>query len=214
MTRPTDSQPAPPSDGDATPTRVLIERIEDGDSGAFDQLYQRYHQRILQSVRVRLGPKLRRRLDSMDVFQSSIRDALSHLDQLRNRSEGMFLHWISAIVRNKIRNKFAHYKAQRRDLDQEQVLASSADPMGGETPSRIVAGRESTEAFLDCLDELPEREREVLILKRIEKLTWAEIGAQLDIPERTAQNIDARARVQLLTHLKKRGLEMKDLDAL
>lgn len=193
---------------------MLLERIEGGDSNAFDELYCRYHRRILQSVRARLGPKLRQRLDSMDVFQSSIREALGHLDQLRDRSEGMFLHWVSAIVRNKIRNKFAHYKAQRRDVDQEQALGTSGDPPGDETPSRIVFRRESAEALLECLDALPEREREVVILKRIEKLTWAEIAAQLEMPERTAQNIDARARVGLVSELRKRGLDLRDLEGL
>jgi len=54
--------------------QVLVRRAREGDGEAIDSLYQEIYPVILQTVRHRLGPALRKRLDSLDVAQSVLFD--------------------------------------------------------------------------------------------------------------------------------------------
>lgn len=185
-----------PNDALATcSTAALLARVDDGDRAAFDALYGRYLSRVLQVARARIGPTLRRRLDSMDLVQTAFREALEHAGDVKQRSEGMFVRWISAVVQNKIRNKLNYYHAERRDIGREE--ATGSDPSldaAAETPSALVEREDRWARLLECMDQLPENEREVLLMKRFENLSWDEIAAELGVPLRTAQDMEVRAK--------------------
>lgn len=178
--------------------------MDGGEREAFETIYHRYFGRVLQTVRARLGPALRVKVDSMDVMQSAFREALEHIDQLEHRSEGMFLHWINSIVANKVREKITHYRAQKRDLGREQSLGEEHAPAGGlhaaaiPSPSEIVSLEEEWGHLLACMDQLPDREREVILLKRFESMSWEEVASELGVPVPTARSLEIRAKARLV----------------
>jgi len=185
-------------DPTACSTALLLSRVDAGDRAAFDVLYARYLRRVLQIARVRIGPRLRQRLDSMDLVQTASREALEHAGQDRDASAAQPVRWISGAVQTKIRNKLSYYGAERRDLDREQAI-DTHDPAGSrtDTPSALIEREERWTRLLHCMDRLPEREREVLVMKRFENLSWDEIAGELGLPLRTAQDLEVRAKAKV-----------------
>jgi DNA-directed RNA polymerase specialized sigma24 family protein len=62
---------------DPTSTQALLQRVQIGDKGALNDLYNRYLMRVLAAVRARLGAELRGKLESCDVVQDAL---LANLD--------------------------------------------------------------------------------------------------------------------------------------
>src|SRR6188508_3437537 len=56
----------------------LLNRVRDKDPQAAMELFDRYVQRLVALVRVRLSPKLKRRIDPEDVVQSAYRSFFMH----------------------------------------------------------------------------------------------------------------------------------------
>jgi RNA polymerase sigma-70 factor (ECF subfamily) len=175
----------------------MLEHIDWNDPASIDRLYRTYLQKVLELARARMDPTLRRRAETMDLVQSAFREALQHFDQLEGRSEGQFLHWVGSIVQNKIHSERERLLAAKRDVRRETPHDAPLAAASRESPSRVAAQHEQWERLLAGLDRLPPLEREILLLKRFEHLTWEEIGEILELPVRTAQDTELRAKARL-----------------
>ena len=106
-------------------TQVLVGRIHDGNKEALNQLCERYMPRILYAVRARLGMRLRRKVQSMDVLQDAMVDIVKGIDNFEFRSDGAFLHYVNRIIENNIRDEAAKFQAAKRDIAKEQEAVVS-----------------------------------------------------------------------------------------
>jgi len=71
----------------------------------------------------------------------------------------------------------------------------------------VEAGREEVRAVIrELMDELPERERTVLILRHYEGMTFDRIGEAMGLTSRTVQNCLRRARTKMFHGLRRRGI--------
>jgi DNA-directed RNA polymerase specialized sigma24 family protein len=93
---------APPED--ATESLVLLERFRRDEAGAGDQLVLRYQDKLQRYVRVLLGAHLRRQLDSGDVLQDVLLDALPRLKDFEYRGKGSVLRYLKAAARHRIQS--------------------------------------------------------------------------------------------------------------
>lgn len=156
----------------------LVRRIQAGDASAWEDLYRRYHDALLFSIRCRLSPALRARVGSEDVFQSVVRAALSDLGRFEPRGPGSLSRYLHTAVLNRIRNAADWHGAAKR---------------AGEVPL--------TDSALERL-AAPERAPEYLDLERWSKLERALADLEPDAREvvllRTVEgssNLDAAARL-------------------
>ena len=69
-----------PDQSHPIPTWELIERIQKGDKEAGEVLYERYGPRVFRLVRRAMGPRLRAKLASVDLVQSSLRQVFTQID--------------------------------------------------------------------------------------------------------------------------------------
>jgi DNA-directed RNA polymerase specialized sigma24 family protein len=88
--------------------------VREGDSGAFGEIYRRYHDELLFAVRAHLGPKLRTALESEDILQSVVIDAFRALPRFEPRGPGSLKHYLHAMIVNKIRSRAEYHGAARR----------------------------------------------------------------------------------------------------
>lgn len=184
---------------------ILIRRAQAGDKDAFNDLLKRYSGRVLQIVRMRLGPGLRAKLESQDILQDAFTRAFHDFDHFELQREGAFLHWLSELVRHSICDRYDHFKAEKRSAAMETPLDRPADdskpglePRGGDpSPSRILAGQEELEKLTRALDRLSEEHRDVIVSRDIEDLSFAEIGALLSRSEDAARMLYSRAKAKL-----------------
>ncbi|MGH7192767.1 MAG: RNA polymerase sigma factor [Candidatus Saccharimonadales bacterium] len=85
-------------------TQVLVGQIQQGDRAALEEFCRRYQQRVLAAVRARLGAELRRKIESWDLVQEVMIEAVRRLDGFDFRSEDKFLNYLNQIVEHRIRD--------------------------------------------------------------------------------------------------------------
>lgn len=173
-------------DAPADSSLELVRRIQDGDLTAWDALYARHRDRLLLSIRCRLGPALRARLQSEDILQSVMKDAVDDLERFEPRAAHALEHYLHVCAWNKIRSKAEYFGAKKRSGEvplsasvAEGVAAS--EPLGYHDAARY-------ERLERGLAAIPEHLREVVILRKIENVSNREAAAVIGkSPEATSK---------------------------
>jgi RNA polymerase sigma-70 factor (ECF subfamily) len=176
---------------DTLTTQALIEQVQHGDRAALESLCRRYQARVLATVRIRLGAQLRRKIESWDIVQQVMLEALGKVPAFAGQSEGAFMKYLNKVVENRIRDEADRQKAQRRDAAREIPLdgrspGSSAplDIPGGSsspTPSALLMRKEELERLeraMDRLGEELEEYRDLVLAVKLEGQSYAELAAE------------------------------------
>jgi RNA polymerase sigma-70 factor (ECF subfamily) len=197
------------------PTIDLVREAQNGRTEARDALFQRYSDRVLGIVRARIGPRLRRNVESGDIAQEALIEALQSLDRFETRGESSLIRWLATIVQNRISARAKYYSAERRSSAREIALdglgnehESSIDPPARvETPSLEVRTKEEHVLVAECLHSLPENYRELILLRDYAGSSWEEVAEQIGAasPD-AARMMHTRARTQLGKLLQGRGV--------
>ena len=171
-------------------TQHLIALAKDGDESALEQLCRVYSERVRWIVRLRMGGELRSKLESMDLAQDVFISALRDLGNFTYKNEGDFLRWLSKIAENRLRDNLDRLHANKRDIHKEVQLKSyepttgdsfvgTVEPIDLTTPSVIMSKREDLARLAKALDALTSEYKEVIVLTKIEGLSYKEIADRL-----------------------------------
>jgi len=171
-------------------TQHLVNLAREGDETALNQLCSVYAARVLWLVRLRMGKELRSKLESMDVVQDVLIYAVRDLGDFIYKTEGDFVRWLSGVVENRIRDNLDKLHANKRDIRKEVRLNSdqiapedshvrAVDPIDTKTPSAIMSKSEDFDRLATAIDTLKPEYKEVIILTKIEGLSYQEIGDKL-----------------------------------
>lgn len=203
---------------DITVSVELVRRAQDGDREALNRLFGRYYDRVLRIVRLRLGPKLRERVDSEDILQETFAAAVTSFDRFEMRDEASLIRWLATLAARQINAAADHHGAQKRDARRHSSLpairpsAHTAelrfDVVSSSTgPLDRVAGQEELSVVEDCIRELPDEYRELIELREYAGAEWDVVAQQTGRPSAAAARMmHARAMVELGKLVRKRGL--------
>ncbi|HZN40620.1 MAG TPA: sigma-70 family RNA polymerase sigma factor [Planctomycetota bacterium] len=184
-------------------TRNLVSRALEQDRKAIDLLFERYRDRLRNALRKLIGPKYRLLLaDSEDATHDAILSALRRLQTFEYRGEGSFLAWLLKGAEYEIVRRIRALGAKKRsaeggivDLD-AQVEQAVVDK--GATPSQHQDEQELAERVRVALQQLPDREREIIVLRRYLELEPNEICAEMGLPTEGAMRaLLSRAQARL-----------------
>jgi RNA polymerase sigma-70 factor (ECF subfamily) len=184
-------------------TRNLVSRALDQDRDAIDLLFQRYRDRLRTALRKLIGPKYRLLLaDSEDATHDAILSALRRLHQFEYRGEGSFLAWLLKGAEYEIVRRIRALETRKRsptglllgiDEQVEQQIATK-----DATPSQMHDENELSERIRVALQQLPDREREIIMLRRYLELDTDEICAEMGLPtEGAVRALLSRAQARL-----------------
>ena len=171
-------------------TQHLVTLAREGDETALNQLCRVYAARVLWLVRLRMGKELRSKLESMDVVQDVLIYALRDLGNFTYKTEGDFVRWLSRVAENRLRDNLDKLHADKRDIRKEVRLNSdrmaaedsfvaAVEPIDTTTPSAIMSKSEEFDKLAKAIDTLKPEYREVIVLTKIEGLSYKEIGDKL-----------------------------------
>lgn len=184
-------------------TRNLVSRALEQDRDAIDLLFQRYRDRLRGALRKLIGPKYRLLLaDSEDATHDAILSALRRLQQFEYRGDGSFLAWLLKGAEYEIVRRIRAIETHKRSghgglvsLDDQhapQVAANDA------TPQQLHDETELSERIRTALQQLPDREREIIVLRRYLELDTDEICAEMGLPtEGAVRALLSRAQARL-----------------
>ena len=189
-------------------TQHLVALAKEGDPSALNQLCSIYGERVRRIIRFRMDRKLRSKFDSVDVVQDALILALGGLGGFTYKNEGDFLRWLSRIAENRLGDILDRFHAGKRDIRKEipfkkrgasteGVFTGPADPMGMTTPSVIVTRKEEFDALEKAMDALSPELREVIVLTRIEGLSYRDAGERLGKSSDAVRRLVLRALVAL-----------------
>jgi RNA polymerase sigma-70 factor (ECF subfamily) len=98
---------------------------------------------------------------------------------------------------------------RRRDVVRQQHLHQpydeAADTRSDFAPDRVYAGREAVDRLRDTIRELPERTRDICVLRIFEDLKMAEIAKLLGISQRAVEKHYAKGMAHISLRLKDVG---------
>jgi RNA polymerase sigma-70 factor (ECF subfamily) len=175
------------SDGD------LIQRAATGDRSAFEDLYRRYARPVFGLALRRLGDRGRAEDAVQETFTSVWRSAATYRPE-----RGPGAPWIYAVARNAIVDRARARTELPADIPDEPS-ADAGPPDRAE--QSWVAWRVHR-----ALEELPEREREVIALAYWSGLSQSEVAEFLDIPLGTVKT-RTRAALGRLSEILEEELE-------
>ena len=158
---------------DKSSTEQLLRHAQMGDHSAFDRLVKVYRPRLVALVRLKLGSKLRGKVDVDDIIQDTLVGAYHSIDTLRSSSETAFFRWLTGIANHVIFNEARRH--QRRPTVPYVNKATASDP----SPSKGMRRNERFERLEEALDSLSPAHREVVLLARIEGLSLAEVAKRM-----------------------------------
>jgi RNA polymerase sigma-70 factor (subfamily 1) len=170
-------------------TQQLVTLAQGGEDSALGQLCSIYAERVRRIVRFRMGPELRSQLESMDLVQEALIEAVKDIGDFTYSSKGDFLCWLSSIVENTIRDNVDRIHAAKRDVRRQVSLEKMTErtdrlhadvglPVVTTTPSVILSLREEFDRLERAMDRLKPQYREVLVLAKIEGLSCKEIASR------------------------------------
>ncbi|MBI4358622.1 MAG: sigma-70 family RNA polymerase sigma factor [Candidatus Omnitrophica bacterium] len=162
---------------------ALVTKARQGDRDAFGVLVHRY-----QAQAILIAQSVLRNFElSKDASQNAF--AKAYFGLARFRGEAKFKTWFFRIVLNEAKDIYRKEKARglfkfwsgrgTEDENVESVL--ELIPAGGQSPREAFEAQEAKQHLERAIYELPEREREVFILRYLNGLELSEVADTLGI---------------------------------
>ena len=187
---------------DAATSADLLQRARSGSPEAVNALYERYAGRLLSYIRLRMGRDLRARLQSRDILQASLLKSLQHLDDLKGTTTPSLMAWLARIAEHEIRDRADYHQRQRRDVAREVAIEDDTPVAAASRSalSRVILDEEA-QRLEQAIESLAPEHREVIVLRKFEELSFAEIGRQMGRGEDACRMLLARAMTALTLRL-------------
>jgi RNA polymerase sigma-70 factor (ECF subfamily) len=167
--------------------RLLVDRAQQGDREALEELYLLHFDRIYSYLHMSVG----NRHDAEDLTTQTFMKMLESIKRFRWRS-APFSAWLFRIAHNLAMD---HFRASRRWQPEEEVPepVDDAEP-SAEASALQTIGRES---MLELIEHLSQEQQQVLTLKFVFNLPNAEVATILDKSEGAIKSLQHRALVSL-----------------
>ena len=197
---------APSEDSEDSLRRLLAEA--DADDGA--RLIEVYREQMIRIVGFRMDGRLANRVDPGDVVQEAFVVAWKRIDEFLDQSVSLVV-WLRFLVLQKLAEIHrSHFGVQARDATRDVRLigvSGSSIAMSHQivadatTPSEAAVREEQRLRVQQALEQLDERDREILTLRHLERLSNQETSEILEISPQAVSNRMVRALERLRAEL-------------
>jgi RNA polymerase sigma-70 factor, ECF subfamily len=168
----------------------LLDRCRDGDDLAWESLVRRFQARVHGLALLYLGDREEARDCAQDVFVRVYRN----LEQCRDAEA--FHSWLLRITRNAAIDRQRRRRA-RPSARSVPLEAAAAVADAGADPDQELTSKRRREGVRAALDRLGSLNREIVVLKEIQGLSFESVAGILGIPVGTAKSRSNRARLEL-----------------
>jgi RNA polymerase sigma-70 factor (ECF subfamily) len=190
-----------------TPDAELVREARKGSHAAFETLVRRYSERAYRAAyRVVRDPH-----QSEEIVQEALIKAYKGLRRFESRSS--FYTWLYRIVVNLALDRRRREKRApmlewddgvAKEIDPRAVVPQSSDPERSSRRSEV------RRLVADGVQGLPDGQREVLLLREVEGLSYEEIAQTMGISKGTVMSRLHYARKKMMAFLKEAGVRPED----
>ena len=179
----------------------LVAAFQDGDGAAFDQLVVRWDRKIHGAIYRIVGADA----DARDLCQEAFQKAYRGLGTFKR--EARFSSWLYQIALNVCRDRIRRRRGKTAvSLDDLEDARDGVLRIVGPSPLDLVEARDLRHIVEAAMGTLRAEEREVVILKEYQDLTFPEIAEVLDVPLSTVKTRLYRGLAQLRHELEGQGV--------
>jgi RNA polymerase sigma-70 factor, ECF subfamily len=191
---------------DTGETLNLLAQARTGDRAAFNRLFEYYRPYLLRMVQLRMDDRMRRRVDASDVVQETHLEALRRFQAYLDSPDVPFRLWLRQLAAERMGKlrRFHLYAARRstaREVrptdDTEYIRLALELPADSSTPSQQVSREELARRVREAMDRLDPADREIIVFRVFEGLSYEEAGYLLGIEPAAARKRHSRAIVRL-----------------
>lgn len=164
--------------------------------------FERYRERLLSVIYLRMGPDLRTRMDPEDVLQEVAIEAINSWPTLEDpRNVGA---WLAVLAKRKVARILRdQVGVAARDPRRERAIKTDLPITDRRSGPVTAADRRDRLAQLEnALASLSEDHREVILLSRIEGLPAKDVGERMGRTENAVYLLLGRALKRLAQELK------------
>ncbi|HMP98278.1 MAG TPA: RNA polymerase sigma factor [Cyclobacteriaceae bacterium] len=182
--------------------RTLVSQFKEGNDEAFAVLLQRHKSRLYTAIYL----IVKDRYVAEDLLQETFIKAINTIREGRYSEEGKFLPWISRIANNLAIDHFRKNKRYPTIVmeDGSQVFNNLEFSEFSIESKQII---EDTHARLrDLIKELPETQRQVLIMRHYLDMSFQEIAEQTGVSINTALGRMRYALINLRKKMKQHNI--------
>lgn len=178
--------------------KKIIEKVLGGDANAFEELVLRYEKTVYNLALRMVGD----RDDAFDMTQEAFIKAYGSLSSFRGDSK--FSVWIYRITTN-VCLDFLRSKSRKQQVsltvsdDDEDAQLDILDPKAD--PEQQLIKKISMQSVEEGLKTLPDKQRQILVMRELGGMSYAEIGKALSLEEGTVKSRIFRARKRLCIFL-------------
>jgi len=181
--------------------KQLVVRAQAGDRHAFEALVRKYQRKVF---RLAFG-MLKSEEDALDVAQDAFVRAHQNLE--RFKGDASFYTWIYRITSNLCIDRLRKRRGEQVEYDDGvQRDDHTASELGlrrspaQSNPAKTALRSELGSKIKDALAELPDKHRQILLLRELEGLSYEELAETLELKKGTVMSrlFHARKKMQSL----------------
>jgi RNA polymerase sigma-70 factor (ECF subfamily) len=167
-----------------------------GDENARGELLNRFRPYLNVIAQRMLDDRIQGRMDFSDVVQATFLEASRDFHSFRGDTVESFLAWLRNILRNNISTAHQeHLATQKRSARREVSMASPAGDNGSEvqlanmlpaetsTPSQRLMRDEAAVVLANCMEQIPDTQRDAIRMRYLEGMSLKEISQKMDKSE-------------------------------
>ena len=190
-----------------TSDQDLVQLFLKGHSSSLDELLQRHKSKIYSFIL----SKVKNQALAEDIFQDAFFKVITSLKKGKYNEEGKFLPWVMRISHNLV---IDHFRKQKRipivgkskmfeDFDIFDVIDNKES-----TKEQDLIVDEQTQLLKNLIQTLPNNQREVLIMRHYEDLSFKEIAEKTGVSINTALGRMRYALINVRKQMEENNLDL------
>jgi RNA polymerase sigma-70 factor (ECF subfamily) len=182
---------------------LILRDAARGDQVALRRLLEGQWERLRRMVALRLDSRVAARVDASDVVQEAMIDAARNLADYERDRPLPFYPWLHRLTAERLTVVHRKHRCGSRSVGREEHAFDWPDDSArllvdrlvatDPTPGQVLVREERRRRIHAALDRLSPPDREVLVMRYLEDLTFPEIAAILGIGESAAKMRHLRA---------------------
>lgn len=140
-------------------------------------------------ARAHLSPRVHQQVDASDLVQQTLMDAHAKKSQFRGSTDAERAAWLRKILTCNLADAIRHQRRAKRDVSRQRSLEVEIDgsfrraeswlAVSQPSPSQRVEQKEELLRLADALTQLPEAQRDAVILRHLQGMSLSEVASQL-----------------------------------
>lgn len=182
-------------DHPAENTEYLVNKAKAGSQAAWERIYAQYRKMLIAHVQARIFGFARRRFDAEDLLQIAFKNAWMSIRDFEYRGEGSFRRWLATLIVNAFQNELRHPHVEAAPNEGGELEALPVPQ------AEVELGVDRT-AMLEALGLLDDEDRDILIQRHFEELSFEDIARIQGCARESARTIYAQALKRLQRKLR------------